>query len=148
MKTIFEPTVRKELIARANRITLNSPRLFGTMRPDQGLHHINSALRLYTGEITSPYNNNPVIKTIAKLVTFSPIPIPRGKGRTAPPLVSNDSYDLEKEKRDFSELIEKVGALKSKTEWPVHPFFGKLSRDQYGKLGYKHTDHHLQQFGV
>ncbi len=29
----------------------------------------------------------------------------------------------------------------------VHPFFGKMSREQVGYLVYKHTDHHLRQFG-
>lgn len=30
----------------------------------------------------------------------------------------------------------------------LHPFFGKLSADEAGRLAYKHTDHHLKQFGV
>ena len=148
MKTIFEPAVRKELIERADKLTLNSPRVFGTMSPDQGLHHINEALRLYVGEISSPYTTNPFLTAVAKLVTFSPIPIPRGKAQTASILVAQDRYDLETEKKNLSNLLERVAAQSKTAPWPVHPFFGKLTPDQYGKLGYKHTDHHLQQFGV
>lgn len=29
----------------------------------------------------------------------------------------------------------------------VHPFFGKMTKEQSGYLAYKHTDHHLRQFG-
>lgn len=29
-----------------------------------------------------------------------------------------------------------------------HPFFGKLTSEQWGKGIYKHLDHHLKQFGV
>lgn len=28
----------------------------------------------------------------------------------------------------------------------IHPFFGKLTKEQIGILAYKHTDHHLRQF--
>jgi hypothetical protein len=30
----------------------------------------------------------------------------------------------------------------------VHPFFGKMTREQVGYLDYKHSDHHLRQFGA
>jgi hypothetical protein len=36
----------------------------------------------------------------------------------------------------------------TKTEGLVHPFFGRLSGDEWGRLIYKHLDHHLRQFGV
>jgi hypothetical protein len=28
----------------------------------------------------------------------------------------------------------------------VHPFFGKLTAEQAGRMAYKHIDHHLRQF--
>jgi len=28
----------------------------------------------------------------------------------------------------------------------MHPFFGKMTKEQVGYLAYKHTDHHLWQF--
>jgi hypothetical protein len=148
MKTIFEPAIRKELIERVNKLSVHSPRVFGSMRPEQGLHHINEAFRLYLGEITSPYHGSDLKAAIFKLITFSPIPIPREKGKTAPPLVSEGTYNIESEKTKFAGLLERVASQPSNYKWPVHPFFGKMSADQYGKLGYKHTDHHLQQFGV
>jgi len=30
----------------------------------------------------------------------------------------------------------------------IHPFFGKMTSQQWSKAMYKHIDHHLQQFGV
>ena len=36
-----------------------------------------------------------------------------------------------------------------KTEiWNPHPMFGKFTMEQWGKMEYKHLDHHLRQFGV
>ncbi len=148
MKTIFESAVRKELIDRVSKLSVHSLRVFGNMRPEQGLHHINEAFRLYLGEVTSPYHGNALKSAIFKLITFSPIPIPREKGKTAPPLVSEGTYNIQTEKTRFAELLERVASKSKSAEWPIHPFFGKMTGDQYGKLGYKHTDHHLQQFGV
>jgi hypothetical protein len=28
-----------------------------------------------------------------------------------------------------------------------HPFFGNMNKKQWGRLGYIHINHHLQQFG-
>ena len=30
----------------------------------------------------------------------------------------------------------------------IHDFFGKMTKEQVGYLVYKHTDHHLRQFGA
>ena len=148
MKTIFEPAVRKELIERVNKLSVHSQRVFGNMKPEQGLHHINAALQLYLGEITSPFHGSALKAAIFKLITFSPIPIPREKAKTAPPLVSEGTYNIQTEKTRFAELLARVASQPATYEWPIHPFFGKMNSDQYGKLSYKHTDHHLQQFGV
>jgi hypothetical protein len=29
----------------------------------------------------------------------------------------------------------------------VHPFFGRMTQEETGVLAYKHSDHHLRQFG-
>ena len=29
-----------------------------------------------------------------------------------------------------------------------HPIFGEMNRDEWGKIAYKHIDHHFRQFGV
>ncbi len=148
MKSIFDPAVRQELIHRVNSLRTDSPRVFGNMTAPQGLHHINGAFQMYLGELKAPYHGNNLKAALLRFFTFSPMPIPRGKGKTSPPLVSEGAYDLEAEKARFRDLLERVGARRDQKEWPVSPVFGKLTGEQYGKLGYKHTDHHLQQFGV
>jgi hypothetical protein len=44
--------------------------------------------------------------------------------------------------------IARFGDRRSSTDWPLHPIFGRMSARAYGVLAYKHTDHHLRQFGV
>ena len=148
MKTIFDTEVRKELIDRVSKITAKSEIKFGSMRPDQGLHHINTVLQAYLGEVKTVPPTNNFKAALLRLVTFSPIPIPPEKGKTAPPFVAGSSYSIDSEKARFPQLIERVAGQRELKEWPISPVFGKLSGEQYGKLAYKHTDHHLKQFGV
>ena len=49
---------------------------------------------------------------------------------------------------DFTGRLRSFDKLKSTHEWPLHPAFGRLSTNEWGVLGYKHTNHHLTQFGV
>jgi hypothetical protein len=32
--------------------------------------------------------------------------------------------------------------------WAAHPFFGNMSKTDWGRFAYKHFDHHLRQFGA
>jgi hypothetical protein len=43
------------------------------------------------------------------------------------------------------ELAERVGCGSARA---VHPTFGPLSPEEWGRLSWKHVNHHLVQFGV
>ena len=148
MKTVFEKAVRQELIDRVNRVSAQSEVKFGKMRPDQGLHHITTVLQMYLGEVETKYHGNNFKAMLLRWFTFSPIPIPPEKAQTAPPLVAGGSYNIATEQKRFADLIERMAKRVNETEWPISPIFGELTTKQYGELAYKHTDHHLKQFGV
>jgi Protein of unknown function (DUF1569) len=33
-------------------------------------------------------------------------------------------------------------------DWPPHPVFGAMTARDWNRVLYRHTDHHLRQFGV
>jgi len=45
-------------------------------------------------------------------------------------------------------LLERIGAGPREGRGPVHPLPGRLSYREWGVATYKHTDHHLRQFGA
>lgn len=148
MKTVFDPAVRRELLERMEKIHAHSERQFGKMSPDQMVHHVNTAIRANLGDISTKYHGNNFKAAILRLFTFAPIPIPKGKAQTSPEFVSEGNYDLIAEKNAFKELVRRASDSASRTAWPISAGFGKLTPKQYGELIYKHTDHHLQQFGA
>lgn len=54
--------------------------------------------------------------------------------------------DIEAEKRKWIELLHDYDHYSNPNF--IHDFFGKMSTEQIGQLAYKHTDHHLRQFGA
>jgi citrate lyase beta subunit len=44
--------------------------------------------------------------------------------------------------------LEGVAAAKPDQLEPVHGFFGTMSTADWQRWAYKHTDHHLRQFGL
>jgi hypothetical protein len=49
---------------------------------------------------------------------------------------------------DMVLLRERLKTLEQQTVLQSHPFFGQMSRTEWGRLTWKHLDHHLRQFGV
>jgi hypothetical protein len=58
--------------------------------------------------------------------------------------VKDNNIDLEVEKKKWIALIEE--SIHASTADFVHPFFGKMTKEQIGIHHYKHIDHHLRQF--
>jgi hypothetical protein len=58
-----------------------------------------------------------------------------------------DSDQFEKEKQAFIETVHRF-ANHAQPIGHFHPYFGKLSTEQWGLTSWKHVDHHLRQFGV
>ena len=86
----------------------------------------------------------PVIK---QLIVYL-MPIPKGLP-TARELISRvPAAVLDSDRAAFNAALDRFGARDAEAPWPRHPAFGHLSRREWGVLGYRHTDHHLRQFGV
>ena len=75
------------------------------------------------------------------------LPFPKG-APTAPELKSEAAASFEEERAALLQLLERIGTGFRDGMGPAHPLFGPLSWREWGVATYKHTDHHLRQFGV
>jgi hypothetical protein len=68
---------------------------------------------------------------------------------TAKAFIVKDEYDFETEKKSLIEAIEVFYEKGIKKELAdKHPFFGKMSIEEWDRLHVRHLNHHLSQFGV
>lgn len=149
MKSLFNPADRESLSHRLAALEPTAQRQWGKMDPAQMLKHCSIALGDLLGD--RPVKQLFLGKLITPLIRgqiFGEKPF-RRNSPTDPIYVVSDSQDFEAERTRLATLIDRVVQRgTAKTEGRVHPFFGRLSGDQWGRLIYKHFDHHLRQFGV
>jgi hypothetical protein len=76
------------------------------------------------------------------------LPWPKGRLPTLPEMQSTRPGDWERDIVAAEELLVRAADRGADAEWPEHAAFGRLSGKEWGWLTYKHTDHHLRQFGA
>ncbi len=149
MKTIFDEKARQELLARVDRLTPDCRPRWGKMNAEQMLAHLVEAMKLGTGDLkTKPKKMLVRYAPLRQLVVYL-LPWPKG-APTAKELIRTDSDagTLAMNREELARLIGVIASRADEKEWPEHPAFGKLSRRAWGVLGWRHTDHHLRQFGL
>ena len=150
MKNIFNASDRNELLARVEKLTPESQAVWGTMNVSQMLAHAAQGAKMPTGEVKPKSVGFPVslIGRLLKSKILGEGPL-RRNSPTSPEIKITDPREFQKEKANFISAIQKLGALgEAGVKNDKHPFFGKMTPAEWGRINYKHADHHLSQFGV
>lgn len=149
MENLFDQSDRSALERRLRALTPDSPRQWGKMTTGQMLAHCSVGLEYAIGTRTGKQ------ALIGRLVT----PFIRGRllgeqpfgqnAPTGPDFRVTDERDFANEQARLASLIDRFcrrGAVAAAAQ--THPFFGRLSGEEWGRLMFKHLDHHLRQFGA
>ena len=147
MKSLWQQAARQELLARARRLTPEHRPQWGKFTVDRMLAHMVDAFRMGMGEIEVKPRKIPVIGTWPFNVLFIRFVGMPKNAPTAREIVTRPPLSIDAELRGLEAAMDRFAAQRTRTDWPRHPAFGKLSRSSWGVLGYVHTDHHLRQFG-
>ena len=148
MKSIFDKEIRDELIRRIHSLNENSKALWGKMNIYQMLTHNAMWQQLILGKIKSKrvFMGRLFGQTALKNVLKNDTPLRKNTPTTPEVIAKVKSGDLEIQRKKWIKGIEEYANF-SDDEF-MHPFFGKMTRQEVGYLAYKHNDHHLRQFGV
>jgi Protein of unknown function (DUF1569) len=145
MKSVFDKTTREGLITRINTLDENSTAQWGKMTVYQMLKHCRLWEQMVFGQQKYKRGFLGLLfgKMALKDLTKDDEPLKRNTPTIAE-LKITGTGDVASEKKNWLVLIEQYAHF-SNTDL-VHPFFGKMTKEQIGYLAYKHTDHHLRQF--
>jgi hypothetical protein len=150
MNVITSNSAYESIKNRIQNLKENNPRQWGRMNINEMLLHCIEALRAIIGEVTIPDQSNFLMRTIGKKFVLSDLKFPRNTP-TSPKLVTTaNTFTSEEFEQNKQTLLTYIDKLKnaSESQVTVHPAFGKMTKLQYGKMVYKHLDHHLRQFGA
>lgn len=152
MKTIADPATRASLIARLRALTPGNRGRWGKLTPHEMLCHLGDAfemvLRTRPRPNKVPDRRRPIFKGIW---LWSAIRFPHG-------VKTNPSHDPKRDgtkpqvfERDRERVIaglEQIASAQADALEPLHGLFGTMTKPDWERWAWKHTDHHLRQFGL
>jgi hypothetical protein len=152
VRTIADGAVRADLVRRLGRLTADTPRRWGVLTAHEMLCHLGDATAMVLGDRPRVTPVPAVVRPVRKcLGIWSPLRWPHNV-RTSP---HYDPHALGTRPTAFDadrvravDGIDRLGAADGRT-WlePAHGFFGTMTLADWQRWAFKHTDHHLRQFG-
>jgi len=144
--TLLDRTQRDLLIERLRCVSPQAKAAWGRLDAPRMLCHLNDSLRISLGELPCKPQHNLLTRTLGNaLVVNTGLKAPRGRIDTAPEMMTTKPTTWDADLAACVQLVERVGAGQAAA---VHPAFGPLTPEEWGRMNWKHISHHLEQFGV
>ena len=149
IKNLFDEVVYHETVARINRLHGASPRNWGKMTVSQMLQHCQEVFKVPLS--SKKLQRHPIgilFGWMMKASLYNEKPWKKNLP-TARNLVIKDDPAFDGAQANLLSIMEafyKKGAAGVGDK--MHPMFGRLTAEQWGKSIWKHLNHHLTQFGV
>jgi Protein of unknown function (DUF1569) len=144
MKSVFDQEARTALINRINSLTENSTAQWGKMRVSQMMKHCSQWDEMALGK--KKYKQSLLGKLVGRLALKDMMkdePVKKNLP-TVPSFKIKEDAGFAQEKDKWIRLMEEYKDYSG--DGFIHPFFGPMTKEQTGRLVYKHADHHLRQF--
>ncbi len=149
MNDLYNKEDNRIIIERIRKISTDSKAEWGKMDAAGMLFHLQEPIRVSLGELKLKHGL--IGKLFGKMAlkeVLSDKPFKKGVP-TSNEFKPRSNHDLETEKE---KLIKLVSILAEKGPAAIssnpHPFFGKLTPEEWGIITWKHINHHLTQFGA
>lgn len=149
MNSLFDVTENQKIIGRIHQLSPSSKAQWGKMNVAQMLTHCQQPLLVAYGELKLKKNFMGVLfggmvkRMLLKEEPYKP------SMPTAKQFIITDEREFEKEKKTLIDLIQRFSKQGPEgLRKDPHPFFGKLTAEEWNIMQWKHLDHHLRQFAV
>lgn len=148
MKSVFEKSTREGLISRINALSNENKAQWGKMNAFQMAKHCTHCDDMFQGKIKIKrvFIGRLIGKMVLKKNLKDVSPFAKNSPTATILVTTNDSGNIEQQKMEWVNRIEAYADYNNPDF--VHPFFGPMDKEQVGQFVYKHTDHHLRQFGL
>lgn len=147
MKTVFDKATRDELVNRIGSLNGNNTAQWGKMNLSQMMMHMIKFDEMVLGR--KMYKQAFMGKLFGKIALkdfMKEGPVKKNLPTVPEFKITETADDIIPLRKQWQALVAEYAQFSNHAL--IHPFFGKMSTDQIGKLAYKHADHHLQQFGA
>ncbi len=148
MKNIFDKPEQEEVLHRLEKLTPLSRALWGKMDVAQMLAHCAGALQFPTEDLKPEIGPIIYLGMLFKRSILGSKPLGKNSPTTKEIRIT-DKRDFQVEKENFLKAFHKLTkAGEAGVSAKTHPFLGKIQKRDWGRINYKHIDHHFSQFGA
>jgi hypothetical protein len=145
--TIWNGADQQAIFERFSRLSADARPKWGALDAPRMVTHVTDGIRASLGELALTPMSGPLgIWPLNVLVMFY-LPWPKS-APTAPKLLERKPVDFKSELATLDAAVRRFVARDINGEWTPHVAFGRLTGTQWGRLTYRHMDHHLGQFGI
>ncbi len=153
MKNLLDEKPRAAIVRRLRGLAPDTPPRWGRMDAHQMLCHLGDAFHVALGDRPVARVRSrvplPLVRVFAQWLPGvryprgfpAPREIRQGVGGTRPDRFERDAAHV-------VEVIDRFARHRERLAGVIHPLFGRITARQWGIWGYRHTDHHLRQFGL
>ncbi len=147
MKSIYDKVENDKIIARIEALNPSSRAIWGKMSVDQMMKHTNCAMTVAFGEKSLKINF--LMRFLGRMIKNKVINSEFKKDSpTAPEFIFKEKYDFDDAKKELINNFSRFAGGQEAIKVTDHPFWGKMTFEDWDKLIWNHMDHHLRQFGV
>lgn len=149
MQNLFNSKDYQSVLIRINKISALSENNWGKMNVNQMVLHVKDQLDIALGHKSAapqgPFHYRTKLCLWLKLYI-----LPWKKNKEITPREMDSRFngmvvtDFENDKHL---LLLRLQEFVSTSRFNDHPFYGKLTKKDWGRLAWKHINHHLMQFG-
>ena len=138
------------IVGRIESLSDSSKREWGSMALPEMLKHCSLQLKMALFEIQETKKEGSFILRTS-FGRWMGLYGPRWQKGSITPSQMNikiQSLEIKTFKEEQIQLLNYLNVVLTKDTFQEHPIFGKLNKKDWGRLIWKHLDHHLRQFGV
>lgn len=149
-KSIFDDNANMEIKKRIESLKPEARAAWGKMDVAQMLAHCSAAAEMVLGKTPFTDKSNFLSRTLLRWIVLSAVR--KGSfGQDKPTLTElkiEGPRNFEKEKSKLLRYLDELLYTGKRAKIGPHPYFGKFSNQDWGRLQYEHFNHHLNQFSA
>lgn len=147
MKSIYDKAENAQIITRIESLTPSSKAIWGKMSVDQMMKHTNDVILVAFGEKTLKINF--LMRFLGRMMKNKVFNSEFKKNSpTAPEFMYEENFNFEIVQKELINNFSRFASSPNAIKVTDHPFWGKMTFEDWNKLMWNHMDHHLRQFGA
>jgi len=150
LENLFNTKDRELILERISKLNENSRAVWGKMNVNEMMVHLTDPLRVAIGEKQAEFFKTEYSEPGLRHKIIYELEWPKDSP-TSPEFnrefKGTEPMDFKSDLDTLHEVVKNFISKSDEVSFTIHPTFGDISKEDWGRLMWKHMDHHLKQFG-